>query len=157
MRTLRRQKYNISKMLLMIFTVVAPLFSVQAFDYGEDSKLTVPERSLSIIVGKEGFYPQNLSVFEGEKLKVFITSISDEPSCFTLPEKNLFLSALKGKISEGVLYFDRQGIYKFHCPAGNIQGSITVLKKKVLKDGNERSVASEKVKLAPMVWRPKED
>ena len=157
MRTLRKQKHHLSLMLLTVLAVVAPLFSALAFDYGEDSKLTVPERSLSIIVGKEGFYPQNLSVFEGEKLKIFITSISDEPSCFTLPEKNLFLSALKGKISEGVLYFDRQGIYKFHCPAGNIQGSITVLKKKTFKDANERSVASEKTKLAPMVWRPKED
>ena len=155
-KVIRRQKHHFSLILIMVFVVVAPLFSALAMDYGEDSKLAVPERAIAIIVSKEGFYPQNLSVFEGEKLKILVTSVSDEPSCFTLPEKNLFLSALKGKISEGVLYFDRQGTYKFHCPAGNIQGSITVLKKKVIK-GNERAVASESEKLAPRVWRPRDE
>lgn len=156
MKIIRRHKYHISLILLMILAVVAPLFSALALDYGDDSKLQIPERSIAVIVGKEGFYPQNFSAFEGEKIKILVTSISDEPSCFTLPEKNLFLSALKGKISEGVLYFDRQGTYKFHCPAGNIQGSITILKKKTMK-GNERAVASENEKIAPKIWRPRED
>jgi len=155
-RIIRRQKHHLSLMLLMIFAVVAPLFSAMAIDYGEDSKLTVPERSIAVIVSKEGFYPQSISAFEGEKLTIMVTSISDEPSCFTIPDKNIFLSAIKGKISEGVLYFDRQGIYKFHCPAGNIQGSLTILKKKGIKS-HERAVASESEKLAPRIWRPRDN
>ncbi len=85
MRAIRKQKHHLSLILLMVLAVVAPLFSVHAIDYGEDSKLAVPERAIAIIVSKEGFYPQNLSVFEGEKLKILVTSVSDEPSCFTLP------------------------------------------------------------------------
>lgn len=110
----------------------------------------VPVREQSIIVGPAGYYPEKLTIFEGERIRFFLTSATDTPSCLIISEKNVFLSARKGEIGEGEAYFDTPGVVKFYCPAGKIEGKITVLKRPMKE---ERSIASEKVE----VWKPKEE
>lgn|GEM_PF-1424548 len=111
----------------------------------------VPTRDVSFIAAREGFYPEKITIFEGEKIRFFITSITDHPNCFMLKEKNIFLSANNGKISEAEAFFEKPGIFLVKCPSTGIQGQVVVLpkKKKV-----ERKVAQIGAKRK--VWRPKD-
>ncbi|MBT3586544.1 MAG: hypothetical protein HN509_16670 [Halobacteriovoraceae bacterium] len=124
------------------------------YDYGKAEKYTVPLREHSVIVTKEGYYPKNISVFEGEKIRFYLTSTLKEPSCLLIQEKNLFLPAEKGKISEGEVFFKRPGKFKFYCPSGNIKGQITVLQKITEEKKIKREIASKRPK---PVWRPREE
>lgn len=106
--------------------------------------MELPVRELSIIATNEGYYPKEISVFIGEKLRLFLTStVRERGSCLILPQKKVFLSARMGKVSEAEIMFDRSGVYKFYCPAGKIFGNITVIQKKDYRKENERSIASK--------------
>ena len=130
-------------------------FSVSALkDNNVDKMLSVPTREQAIIVGPAGYYPERITLFEGEKIHIFLTSATEENSCMIVAEKKLFLSARKGEIREGELYFDKPGSFKFYCPTGKIEGKITVLKKPMtLKE--ERSIASKKASVE--IWSPKDE
>jgi hypothetical protein len=126
------------------------------FDYGKAKRFDTPLREISIIATKEGYYPKTVSIFVGEKVRFYITSTLEEPSCFMMPEKKLFLSAKKGTLSEGEAFFEKAGNYKFYCPTGRIKGRIAVLKKPNKKEKSKRELASEgthKVR----VWHPKDN
>jgi plastocyanin len=109
-----------------------------------------PVREISIIVTKEGYYPKSISVFEGEKVKFFVTSTVEEPHCMIVEAHKVFLAANKGKVTEGEATFDKAGQFAFYCPSSKNDGKIVVLKKFVPK----REVASEKK--GPEAWTPKE-
>ena len=125
------------------------------YDFAKAKKFDIPERNVSIIVTDEGYYPKSLSVFKGEKVKFFVTSTSKNPSCLLLPEKKVFLSAQKGKLSEGAAVFAEKGVHKFYCPTGKIFGEIVVLERPsvVKKRRAARELASEKVK----IWIPRDE
>ncbi|MDA8793303.1 cupredoxin domain-containing protein [Bacteriovoracaceae bacterium] len=94
------------------------------------------QRSVSIIVTKEGYYPDKMSFFEGEQVTFFVTSLGVDPHCMVVANHDLFLSANQGKISEGKVVFENPGVYKFYCPSDSINGSITILpraEKKLVK------------------------
>ena len=138
--------------LLMMITVSGG----QAFDYGAEDKFDVPLRELSIIATPEGYYPKVVTVFENEKVRLFFTSTMKDPSCLLFSEKKFYLSSSSGKMAEGELFFDKPGTFEFHCPAGNIKGSLTVLKRP--GKNAARDIASEKAKKKqPKIWRPRED
>jgi len=120
------------------------------FDYEEGKTFSVPVREHAIIVTPEGFYPRQISLFTGEKLKLFVTSILDHPSCFMMKEKEIFLAAKKGEISEGEVIFKRPGVFSYYCPTGKISGTVTVLQRNTKKQRG-RGVASRRQR-----WRPKE-
>jgi hypothetical protein len=67
-------------------------FLVHAMEAGKPQ----PSREISIIVTKEGYYPRSLSVFEGEKVKFYVTSTLDEPHCMIVEGHKVFLAANKG-------------------------------------------------------------
>lgn len=110
-----------------------------------------PRREVSIIVTKEGYYPKSLSIFEGEKVKFFLTSTVEAPSCLIVENHRVFMAANKGKLTEGEAVFDKPGEFAFYCPGSKNDGKIVVLKKTQAK----RGIASEK-KGDGMVWTPKE-
>jgi plastocyanin len=109
-----------------------------------------PVREVSVIVTKEGYYPKSLSVFEGEKVKFYVTSTVEEPHCMIVESHKVFLAANKGKVTEAEAVFDKAGEFAFYCPSSKNDGKIVVLKKAVPK----REVASEKSHEG--VWTPKE-
>lgn len=109
-----------------------------------------PVREVSIIVTKEGYYPKSISVFEGEKVKFYVTATVEEPSCMIVEAHKVFMAANKGKITEGETVFDKAGDFAFYCPGSKIDGKIVVLRKQMAK----REVASEKGEA--MLWTPKE-
>ena len=122
--------------------------------YAKKKRFSVPTREVSIIAAEEGFYPRRISVFKGEKVKFFLTGKDRNPSCFTIPDKDLFMAANVGEISEGSVFFDKPGVYKFHCPTGKIEGRITVLDNPTKEEKVKRKIASKPDK--SRIWMPKE-
>lgn len=130
-----------------------PLMLLALASFAEEQKKPVPEvptREVSIIVTKEGYYPKSVSVFEGEKIKFFVTSTVEDPSCVIVEAHKVFLAANKGKLTEGETVFDKAGEYSFYCPGSKNDGKVVVIKKVVAK----REVASENKE--SMIWTPKE-
>ncbi len=121
-------------------------FLVHAMEAGKPQ----PSREISIIVTKEGYYPRSLSVFEGEKVKFYVTSTLDEPHCMIVEGHKVFLAANKGKVTEAEATFDKAGEFAFYCPSAKSDGKIVVMKKVTPK----REIASEKSE--GMMWTPKE-
>lgn len=113
-----------------------------------------PIREISIIATDYGFFPADFVVFEGEKVKFYVTGASTTPSCFILKDYGLFLGAAKGKITEGEASFQKAGKHLFYCPTGKIEGHITVMKRQSEK---ERALASEKEKRRKEAWYPKDE
>lgn len=124
-------------------------FLLSSLAFAADNK-PQPVREVSVIVTKEGYYPKSLSVFEGEKVKFYVTSTVEEPHCMIVESHKVFLAANKGKVTEAEAVFDKAGEFAFYCPSSKNDGKIVVLKKAVPK----REVASEKSHEG--VWTPKE-
>ena len=135
--------------------------SALALDYGEVATkpvkiLSKPKREVSIIYTKEGYYPDKVTVFEGEEVNFFVTSTEDGPHCFMLEEHKVFLSAQKGKVTEGSDVFKNAGEYKFYCPSSKFSGKVTVLKKSSKHIAPvKRDIASEGER-RPAYWTPRE-
>lgn len=130
----------------MLFLLLISLSSFAA----EVEKIS-PTREVAIIVTKEGYYPKSISVFEGEKIKFYVTSTVEEPNCMIVEAHKVFLAASKGKITEGEAVFNKAGEFAFYCPSSKNDGKVVVLKKQTPK----REVASEK-NHDGMLWTPKE-
>lgn len=111
----------------------------------------VPRREISVIVTKEGYYPKNLTVFQGEKVKFYVTSTVEEPDCLLVQGHKVFLAANKGKIAEAEATFDTAGEFSFYCPSSKHDGKITVIKK-----NESRAVRGLAGQNDPEVWTPKD-
>ncbi len=135
----------------MKFIVFSLLISFQVQAQKPTREVSGPTREVSIIVTREGYYPKTVSVFEGEKIKFYVTSTIEEPNCLIVEAHKVFMAANKGKVTEGETVFEKAGEYAFYCPSSKNDGKIVVLKKFVPK----REVASEK-STDPSLWTPKE-
>ena len=111
----------------------------------------VPRREISVIVTKEGYYPKNLTVFQGEKVKFYVTSTVEEPDCLLVQGHKVFLAANKGKIAEAEATFETAGEFSFYCPSSKHDGKITVIKK-----NEPRAVRGLAGQNDPEVWTPKD-
>jgi len=111
----------------------------------DTKKIPIKTRDIAVIVTKEGYYPKSISVFEGEKVKFYLTSTIEEPDCMIVESYGVFMGANKGKLTEAEVVFDRAGNFAFYCPSSKKDGRIVVIKKFEPK----REVASD-------VWMPKE-
>lgn len=141
------------KALAILFLIVQ---SAWAIDYGlPEESYEIPQREVSIIISPEGYYPQKISVFQGEEVKFFITNTSSAQSCLILKEKNLFISTRIGQITETKAHFAELGNFQFYCPTGKISGMITVLERPSLKA--KREIASKKEKQTVRYWLPKDE
>ncbi len=113
-----------------------------------------PLREYSVILTPEGYYPNRIVAFEGEKVRFFVTSTEGQKGCFIVDDHKIFLSAKKGEIAEAEIQFKTAGKYKFFCPSSKHKGYITVLEKfdeeKIKKKA--RDIASAR---RPTYWLPK--
>lgn len=122
--------------------------------YFQGEKFDIPMREQALIITNEGYYPNRISIFRGEKVKFFITSLTDEPACFVMPDKSVYATATKGKMSETETMFDKVGTYVYQCPHSKYQGRIVVLERpSEAQERKRRGLASENVK----VWKPKDE
>jgi hypothetical protein len=122
------------------------LWSFYSWGIGKKLEAVMPQREISIIVTKEGYYPKNLVAFKGEKVKFYVTSTTEDPDCFIIQGHKVFLAAQKGKITETDIVMEHSGEFSFYCPSSKNSGKLTILNKK--NDG--RNIASE----GP--WMPKD-
>jgi plastocyanin domain-containing protein len=121
--------------------------------YFKEQSLDVPYREQAIIIGKEGFYPNRIVVYKGEKVKFFVTSVGVDSACFNIPDKNVFSSSAKEKIAEAEVFFDKVGVFQFNCPNNTFTGRVMVLEKASdREETTRRGLASDLVK----VWKPKD-
>jgi hypothetical protein len=111
-----------------------------------------PVREVSVIVTNEGYYPKSLALFEGEKVRLFVTSTLDAPNCLIVESHKVFLAANKGKVTEAEVIFDKAGEFSFYCPGSKNDGKIVVMKKLI----PTREIASEKKAEDKMIWMPRE-
>jgi plastocyanin len=135
---------------MKILVIVSLFISLTAMAAEVKKSFSQPLREVAVIVTKEGYYPKSLSVFEGEKVKLYLTSTVEEPHCLIVESHKVFMAANKGKVTEAEVVFDTAGEFAFYCPSSKNDGKVVVLKKRDAK----REVASEKEKVN--VWMPKE-
>jgi plastocyanin len=121
--------------------------------YFKGEKLDIPYREQAVIVTKDGFYPNRLVVYKGEKVRFFVTAIGETSACFNIPSKNVFATAHQGKLAEAEAFFENSGTYQFNCPNFQGAGRIMVIEKAADKEETlRRGLASDVIK----VWQPKE-
>ncbi len=129
-------------------------FSVAA---EEDEQLRVkmyesPRRDISVIITPEGYYPDKISVFTGEKVRFFVTSTVDTPSCFLIKEHEVYLSAFRGNLTEGEVEFKHSGNFDIYCPSMKHKGHLTVIK----KYDPSRGIASKSKAVIKKEWTPRD-
>lgn len=130
-------------------------FIIFSFSALAEEKLAQPYRELSVILTAEGYYPKNLQVFEGEKVKFYLTSTVEDPGCMIVQGHEVFMAANKGKVTEAEVVFSKAGNFSFYCPSNRKNdGKLTVIKK-IDPNAKKRGIASEK-SMDPAVWTPKE-
>jgi plastocyanin len=121
--------------------------------YHKAVTLDVPYREQAVIISPEGFYPNRLTVFKGEKVRFFVTAVGNESACFNIPDKSIFTTVSTGKIIEAETFFDKAGTYKFNCPNSLFAGRLMVIEKAADREETmRRGLASDLVK----VWKPKD-
>lgn len=113
-----------------------------------------PLREFSIILTDEGYYPNRMMAYVGEKIRIFVTSTKKQAECFVLQDHKVFLSAKMGEISEGEVTFRQEGKYKFYCPSSKHKGFITVIEKASDVEEQQRKIASEVSR--PSYWTPRD-
>lgn len=128
-------------------------FSFVKLSMATDELFERPVREFSIIATEEGYYPESIFAFVGEKVRIFVTSTMDRPTCFIVPHRKFYLAAHKGKIAEGDYIFRSPGEYPYYCPGEKFKGTITILSK---SGGVEEKPSSEEKNLfSAKAWRPK--
>lgn len=128
------------------FAVEETYFQKETFD--------VPYREQAIIVGENGFYPNRIVAYQGERVRFFVTSAGVKSACFNIPDKNVFSGPSEGKILEVEAFFDKAGVFQFNCPNSAYVGRVMVLEKAADKEERiRRGLASDLTK----VWMPKDE
>jgi hypothetical protein len=144
--------------LEMIF--IASLWA-QGYDHHSFKKFKAPQRDFSIIVSNEGYYPDRLIVFEGEKVRFFVTSTSTDSKCFILENHEVFVPANKGRVAEAEIVLNKAGEYSFYCPSFAHKGKLVVLGEReraqpVVKINRDPASSSVLDKQSEQAWIPKE-
>jgi len=117
-----------SLLTLITFTgITLQVALAQVYDHHSFKKFKAPQRDFSIIVSNEGYYPDRMIVFEGEKVRFFVTSTTTDSKCFILENHEVFLPANKGRVSEAEVVLDKAGEYSFYCPSFAHRGKLVVL------------------------------
>lgn len=88
-----------------------------------------PEREVAVIASEDGYYPGNVVVFGGERVRLFLAASRKGGGCLAMPSKDVSLTARPGEVAEGVVFFDRPGTHPFSCPILGISGRVTVLER----------------------------
>lgn len=145
-----------SSIKILFLFLILPISSLSAVadDMAKIKYFKKPLREYSIILTDEGYYPEKIMAYVGEKVRFFVTSTKKKPECFVMQDHKLFLSARMGQISEGEVVFKDAGKYKFYCPSSKHKGYITVIEKTSNVEEQKRQIASEEVK--PSYWVPRD-
>jgi len=138
-----------NSLILMLLPISLMAREGEAFDKKQFKK---PTREYSIIATNEGFYPNKVFAYVGEKVKFFVTATSDKPQCFLIKDHEVFVGAKQGEISFGEVTFNTPGRFEYYCPSNSFKGHVTVIEKVGEKrEKRKREIASKK----PDYWMPR--
>ncbi len=140
----------------ILFFLSLNTLGMNQFDAQKHKK---PMREVAIIASDDGYFPNKISAFVGEKIRLLVTSSSDKKQCLILEKHEVFLPAEKGKIADKLIVLDSPGRYKIYCPATDFVGHLTVLEKPGKKAKTqiiERTIASEPEQRVPHYWIPRD-
>ena len=142
--------------VFLFFVFVMPIGTVGAYPDGKAKikHFKQPLREFSVILTNEGYYPNRMMAYVGEKVRFFVTSTKKQSECFVLQDHKVFLSAKMGEVSEGEVTFKQEGKYKFFCPSSKHKGFITVIEKASDVEEQQRKIASDESK--PNYWTPRD-
>lgn len=115
-----------------------------------------PLREISVIVTDDGFYPNKIMAFQGEKVRFYITSTSKKSQCFVLQKHEIFVAAEKGVVNEAEVIVDHPGRFRFYCPSSKFNGHFTVFEKFSSEQEQARGVASESEEGQVKHWIPRD-
>lgn len=142
----------------LLFFFIIPIIPLGVVFAQKAKTFKNPKREISVIVTEQGYFPDKISVFEGEKVRFFVTSTIEGPDCFVVDKHKIFLAAEKGKLTEAETVFNVPGKYKFYCPSHKLNGHITVIEKLKISETKAsekkvRDVAGE-YEQESKLWRP---
>ena len=98
------------KFAIMICALLFGWFANASKEF-KAKKYDQPVREISIIATEDGFYPNKIVAFEGEKLHFFVTSTVEKGQCFILQNHEVFLAADKGKVNETEVIAENPGFF----------------------------------------------
>ena len=125
------------KRLILIILILSNI----SFAKEKNRIFKTPKRVISVIVSDEGFYPRSLSVFRGEEIELYATSVTDKPSCLMIKDHDVFLGLKKGEIKGAQFKVEKAGSFTLYCPSVRSSGEMVVIdNKKLIKV--KRSAAS---------------
>lgn len=143
--------YKTRIFLLFLFPIVT--YGMNQFDA---KKFDKPVREVSVIATDDGYYPNKISAFEGERIRFYVTSTSKQKQCFLMENHKIFLPAENGQVADKTIVVERPGRFKFYCPSTKFVGHLTVLKKKEEKSEEiKRKLAGDEEK-KPHYWVPRD-
>lgn len=92
-----------------------------------------PRREISIIVNELGYYPDKISIFEGEIVRFYFISAQENfTGCLSFAQSlnAPFMVGKFGEISMAEYAFMHPGKWVFQCPSFKFKGEIIVIGKK---------------------------
>lgn len=149
----------LKKILLFTFLIMMSSlsFALNENNYFSAKNNERPTREISIIITEDGYYPERPVVFVGEKIKLFVTSTTNLPTCLIMKGKDIFLEAKMGKVSESTMYVDKAGEIEMYCPSSKKKSTMVVLEHpRDAQDRIDRQIAQEKAKNIK-IWRPRDE
>ena len=139
--------------MLRIWLLLSLLSASVAAQNLEPVEFERPLRELSVIVTENGYYPKRLIAFEGERVRLFVTSTASKNQCLILQKHPAFIAAEKGAVNEATIDVDQAGRYKFYCPSFKYHGLLTVIQ----KNGPAKSrVPAAEPEEKPKYWTPRD-
>lgn len=113
----------------LFIALLSNLISLSLFATNKEDFFKHPTRSFSVIVGPEGYLPNTIIGFAGEKMTLYFTSLIGQESCFVLPSKDIYLGIKKSNLSKIKIRFKNPGTYNFYCPAQDYTGQFLIYSK----------------------------
>ncbi len=152
---------KIFKYIFLLTTIFVSMVMGQSYDHHSFKKFKAPQRDFSIIVSDEGYYPDRMIVFEGEKVRFFVTSTTTDAKCFILENHEVFVPANKGRVAEAEVVLSKAGEYAFYCPSFAHKGKLVVLGERqraqpVVKVNRDPASTSSFSRESEQAWVPKE-
>jgi hypothetical protein len=146
-------------LILLFFMTWAALSTIAHGDENSVESFETPVREVAVILTPEGAYPSSIFAYKGEKIRFYLSATTKRPSCFMVPQHNVFVAVPPGEVREASLVLKHKGELEFHCPTGNIKGALSVHEHpRDIRKRRQRELASEQERNeGPRIWMPQDD
>lgn len=141
----------------LLILVFIPISLWAKTNYFKEKHFDKPIREYSIIITDQGYFPERIFAYKGEKVKIFVTTTSDKSQCMAIKDHKIFLGANKGEITQGEISFFTPGRFEIYCPSSQFKAYVNVLEREGLDEKVQeakRDIATVK-EVHPQYWTPR--